>query len=556
MLLWQAYSSDVPRRLLCFYITAVVVDGLLAVFSLFLLVPIAGFLASGSTSDMDGLTSLREIDGLREAIDSYGIYFLLSLFVGANFLKGFSDLLTTHLILKIKYQRSRALSLEIASSYLKAQHQFLSQLDRGRFLNTLTRENARYADALAMALEAFSVCFQLAIYVIAPLLLTPLITLGTVIIMVVVSAPFLFLSRFARRYGDLARISANRCSKSIFEIVSYANLFKTFNVTDAELLAYDNHIKSHISSVKIYTLMSRAIPAFLQPISVLAAMVAISISVWQSGNFYLAAPILWSVLRAYPLASRLLGINFAIHTLLPSRQQVEGLRDYLSKNKEQNGHEKCGKITSISFCNVTFSYVGDKVIIKKFNHVFRVGEITLIKGESGVGKSTIVRLMQGHLHASYGDVKVNQQNIKHFELGDLSCRFGYLEQDIALLNRSIRDNISLGARYPDHLITKACDEAGASQIIDALPDGLDTVVDENGANFSGGERQRIGLARILLRNPDVLILDEPTSALDAGNRDIILNEIMALRNDKIIVLISHDEIFEAYADLCVSLVHA
>ena len=84
-----------------------------------------------------------------------------------------------------------------------------------------------------------------------------------------------------------------------------------------------------------------------------------------------------------------------------------------------------------------------------------------------------------------------------------------------------------------------------------MPNGFETVVEENGANFSGGERQRLGLARILLRDP-MLILDEPTSALDAINRDLIMKMIRAMRKDKIIIIISHDEFCKKYADVCMS----
>ncbi len=529
------------------------VDGMLAVVSVVLLIPIVTLFAGQTATELNGLSTFGFVEVYRNEIAEFGLSFFLWVFVGVNLLKAFSDLLATYLALKIKYEKSRVLSLSVASSYLNASYQFLNKLDRGTFLNTLSRENSKYADAVGMTLEAFNASFQLAIYIIVPLILTPFIAMSTICVMILVSIPFLFLSRFARHFGDVARVSANRCSKSIFEIVNYGSLFKMFDVSQTELIKYNRQLETHISASKKSTLMSRAISSLLQPISVFAAISAISISVWQGNSFFLAAPILWSVLRAYPLVSKVLGINFAIHTLLPSRQQVDRLLDQLSDNKQIVGFKRLEKVDQVSLHRTAFSYGDDKVVLNNVSHAFHVGEVTLISGKSGVGKSTLIKLIQGHLFATDGDVKIAGLNITELDLGHLSKKLGYLDQEVVLLNRTIYENLCLGTNYPADTLIKACEAAGALEIIESMPNGFETVVEENGANFSGGERQRLGLARILLRDPDVLILDEPTSALDAINRDLIMKMIRAMRKDKIIIIISHDEFCKKYADVCMFL---
>ena len=159
------------------------------------------------------------------------------------------------------------------------------------------RARIQRADAVGMTLEAFNASFQLAIYIIVPLILTSFIAMSTICVMILVSIPFLFLSRFARYSGDVARVSANRCSKSIFEIVNYGSLLKC-SMSHKRNLLNNRQLETHISASKKSTLMSRAISSLLQPISVFAAISAISISV--AGKQFSCSPYTLECLESLP----------------------------------------------------------------------------------------------------------------------------------------------------------------------------------------------------------------------------------------------------------------
>ena len=199
----------------------------------------------------------------------------------------------------------------------------------------------------------------------------------------------------------------------------------------------------------------------------------------------------------------------------------------------------CGPIREICFDQVGFSYGGNPVL-RDFSLTLSGREKVGVMGESGVGKSTVLRLLLRFWNPQQGQITVNGIPIQEISLNELRQRISLLEQETFLTSGTLGENIALGK--PDATrdeIREAARQAGLADFIETLPQGYDTPMGEMGARLSGGERQRVGIARVLLLNPDVIVMDEPTSSLDVLHEKELLQTLEEACRDKLLLLVSH-----------------
>ena len=200
-----------------------------------------------------------------------------------------------------------------------------------------------------------------------------------------------------------------------------------------------------------------------------------------------------------------------------------------------------GKIEKIEFKNVSFAYnKGEKPVLENLNLVISGKDKIGVMGASGIGKSTIIRLLLRFWDVTSGEILINGINIKDISLYSLRSHIALLEQDTFIFNDTIAGNIAFGkpAATLDEIKT-AAKRAGLAEFIETLPDKYDTDMGELGSRLSGGERQRVGNARVMLTNPDILVMDEPTSALDIINEKGLLKTLDEEYKDKMIMIVSH-----------------
>jgi len=181
-----------------------------------------------------------------------------------------------------------------------------------------------------------------------------------------------------------------------------------------------------------------------------------------------------------------------------------------------------------------------KEVLRGVTVTIPAGSLTALVGRSGGGKSTLVELLPRLRDATGGRITFDGTDIKDFEVGTLRKGIGYLTQSAMLFNETVRENLVYGLDFEptEEQIKDALERAYAAFVYD-LPDGLETRLGDRGVRFSGGERQRIGLARVLLEDTSILILDEPTSALDSESETYIQTALAKLHGHKTIVVIAH-----------------
>jgi subfamily B ATP-binding cassette protein MsbA len=170
----------------------------------------------------------------------------------------------------------------------------------------------------------------------------------------------------------------------------------------------------------------------------------------------------------------------------------------------------------------------------------RPGEVVALVGPSGAGKTTLVSLLLRFFDPTGGRVLVDSHDLRDVTLASLRAQIGLVSQEAILFNRTIRDNIRYGRlEATEREIHAAADAAYAFEFIDRLPAGFDTLVGERGTNLSAGQRQRLAIARALLRHPRILILDEATSALDSQSEQLVQEALARIVQGRTTVIVAH-----------------
>ena len=194
----------------------------------------------------------------------------------------------------------------------------------------------------------------------------------------------------------------------------------------------------------------------------------------------------------------------------------------------------------VKFNNVTFAYPGKEAVLKNINFTLKPGQKIAIVGSSGAGKSTLAKLLFRFYDISSGEITIDQQDIKLFTQDSVRRSMGVVPQDPVMFNETIFYNIAYGrAGASEEEVKRAAKLSFIDSFIDSLPEGYDTLVGERGLKLSGGEKQRLAIARVLLKNPQILIFDEATSALDSYSEKMVQKALLSLAHKHSTIVIAH-----------------
>jgi ATP-binding cassette subfamily B protein len=200
-----------------------------------------------------------------------------------------------------------------------------------------------------------------------------------------------------------------------------------------------------------------------------------------------------------------------------------------------------GRLTGkIVFKDVSFSYDGKRTAIDNLSFTIQPGQTIALVGASGAGKTTALSLLYRAFDPQTGLIKVDDQDIRHFQLTALRRNIGVVFQEPLLFNRSIAENLRIGSpEATDARLLEACARAQALEFIERQPHGLETNIGERGRALSGGERQRLSIARVILKDPPILILDEATSALDGTTELKLMEALEEVTRNRTTLVIAH-----------------
>jgi uncharacterized ABC transporter ATP-binding protein TM_0288 len=236
--------------------------------------------------------------------------------------------------------------------------------------------------------------------------------------------------------------------------------------------------------------------------------------------------------------------NSVLNTFIDFKRRQINLKNIMNvfdlDKEEESKSSPNIKNGSIKFNNVNFEYTEGVPVLKNLSFSIDSGKVISFVGESGVGKSTISNLLIRFFEPTKGEIYIDGQNLNQYSLSTLRKEIGIVYQDFTIFSGSVKENLLLlNPDASDEQIIDVCKKTDIYDMIQQMPNGFNTVLGVNGFDISGGQKQRLAIARILMKNPKILILDEATSSLDNQTEQTILRSLNSVKENRTIIIIAH-----------------
>jgi ATP-binding cassette subfamily B protein len=450
-------------------------------------------------------------------------------------------LLSLFFILKTKYALERHLFIGTFSDMFNARWQFFISTRQGEVLNTFTREMSTVTDAFGHMGLFFASIFHGIIFAIVPFIVSWKVTSISLISGIIFALPFTLFGRLSYKLGILNTKTANQIGTVLQENVGAAKIVLGFGNAQSGVTslsqAFDEHRRATIKSQTI----DRIITQLYGPCAILVLIITVLAGKKFALPMSSIAMIVYSFLKITPVIGQITTSKNSMENFFPSYEQVMGLRKRARQLVQKTGARKfIGFQRDILLENVFFSYPDHEPVLKGINARIPKGKMVAFVGGSGVGKSTLIDIIMGFNEPQSGSITIDDIHLKDFNIISYRRRIGYVPQESVLFNMTIRKNLLWAYdKASSEDIEKVCREAHATEFINSFPDGYDTLVGERGVRLSGGQLQRIALARSLLRKPEILILDEATSSLDTHSEKLIQRAIEEVSQETTVIVIAH-----------------
>jgi ATP-binding cassette subfamily B protein len=368
-----------------------------------------------------------------------------------------------------------------------------------------------------------------------------LIMLSSVPVVVLAVA---FFGRKVRGYSKSAQDSLAEAGTVIEETVQGMADVKAFANEDFESRRYGSALERffHVASRG-----ARSRAAFLAFI-IFALFGTISMVIWQGARMLATEQITWTNFASFILFSIFVGASLGSFPEIVSQLQqtsgaTERLRELLDAKPERaDGDDRALLGGAVEFERVSFRYPSrpEACVLDDLSFAVQPGQRVALVGPSGAGKSTVLSLILGFGDPDAGRILFDGREAKEISLRAIRSQMAIVPQEVLLFGGTIRENVGYGKTgATEDDIREACRLANATEFIDRLPEGIETVVGPRGVKLSGGQRQRIAIARAILANPRILLLDEATSALDSESERLVNEALERLMQGRTSIVIAH-----------------
>ena len=496
---------------------------------------------TGTTQEFSGhlagiVTSVLNIFDLPVNIVSFLLLLLLF-----SIFQGILHIGVEWLTLRIQFKVVSDIILGTFNSVFNARWSFFAESKQGTLLNTFTNEVNRIGNAFYQMALMFSKIFQMVIFFLLPFYISWQVTSLVVISGAVFFVPFLFFGKISRELGKKYTDAANRVGQVLQQSLGSAKVILGFG---NQRWSYRNLEKNYSDQI-IAQIKSKIFVSSIKHAYGPLVIVVMAIALFATMKFQLAvsdsAVLLFALYRASPFFGELLTRKHKIDNFQPSYLQIKNIKRKAREMEQVSGERKFKGINEgIKTESLNFSYPDHDTVLKDINVEITKGKMIAITGESGAGKSTLIDIIMGFHEPLSGKIMIDGISLFDFDILAYRKRIGYVPQECILFNISIMDNLRWAKE--DATIDEAreaCRLANANDFIVAFPEGYETIVGDRGVRLSGGQAQRISLARAIIRKPELLILDEATSSLDSQSEQLIQQSLENITKVTTTLVIAH-----------------
>ena len=475
------------------------------------------------------------------------LYLIPGLIVLAFAIKGSSLYLAKVIMIGVSEEVRKDIQIDMFSSLIKADTQLVDNKHSGKFITNLTNDVSMITNLVStVILNLFKDSLTLIGLLSVMFYQNWKLSLISIIMIPLASIAAKSLGKRIGKVTTQQMDNAGVLNSYLIEIFKNHKLTKIFQKEAFEKIRANNYInKLKESSRKINVVFQRASPImeFLTGIMIafliFYAAKLIAKNELEVSNFF---SFLAAMMLAYQPVRSLATLNISIQQGLSGARRVLPVIDDVPTIKdENNSRELMLKNGEINFENVEFRYSkSENNILNSINLVIPGQKMTALVGPSGAGKSTILNLIPRFYNAQNGDVKIDKQSIYNSTIYSVRKNISLVSQDTTLFDDTIKNNIAYAnLEASQNEIIDAARYSFASEFIEKLPNKYDTIIGENGVRLSGGEKQRLSIARAILKKSPIILLDEATSSLDAETEDKIQKAISFLTKGRTTIVIAH-----------------
>ncbi len=507
---------------------------------------IAASLAMGAVSALTAAQALvvkPVVDGVFIQGDRSTLKMLALMVIGIFFFKGLFTYLQSYWMGGIGQKIVNELRDRL---YAKTQFlpvSFLDDTPSGVLISRITYDVQITQSALTSAITGLVLdCLTIVGLVIVVFLRSPLLAAVAVIVFPVVVLPILGFGRRVKKLSGEGQARMGRINTLMVESFTGSRIVKAFGMEEYEAARFQEENRKFLDlmlkAIRIRSLSSPLMEFFgalgAAAIILVGGRMVIS-GTMTPGDF---ASFLTAVFLLYQPIKRLNNANQAIQEGAAAAERIFALLDTPGE-EVKTGRKFLGPDQGIEFRDVSFRY-RDEWVLTGINLKIRKGEVVAFAGASGVGKTTLMNLLLHYYEPTQGEIRIDGSDYREYSRESLRGRIALVSQQTVLFNDTVRANIAYGRPDREQAeIEAAARAAYAHDFITAFPEGYDTIIGERGVKLSGGQAQRLSIARALFKDAPILILDEATSSLDSESEAIVQKALENLMQGRTTLIVAH-----------------
>ena len=524
-----------------------------SLFSISLVIPILGILF-GTIDTSDSINTELSILNIKDYIYGYiksliqtngkgrALGFVCILLSIGTLLKSATRYLALYFLAPVRNNVIRDIRLALHTKLLHSPIKLIRKFKRGDIVSRMTNDLVEIEWSIMGVLEFFiKDPIHILIFFISLIYISPQLTLISLVFLPITAIIITKMSKTLKKTSLNSQNQLGNLISLIDEMISNLKIIKAFNGYKFinRRFSQDNENLKNLNNKILWR------KDLASPMSEFLSTLVMVIIIWWGGRIVLDSSLQPDVFIGFlVIFSQILppakSLTTAFYSIQKGSGSVKRIFDILNQNKSTKTLETLKTFKKeIKFSNASFKY-NNELSIQDINLVIPKNSSTAIVGESGSGKSTLIDLLLNFYNLESGSITIDNQNINQINKYNFRSLFGLVSQNTMLFNDTIANNIKIGKNNAtEKEVEAAAKIANIDKVIEKLEEGYNTIIGDQGDNLSGGEKQRICIARAIVSDAPIIVLDEATSSLDAESEMYIQESLSFLKKTKTLIIITH-----------------